>query len=307
MKKKEEKKEEKKLSHYEQLIAVDVITPVLEAWSQGRISCDMDTGKFKLHREIGINRPWTFATVCQDRKCGKWLGIYHKFYKVLPPPCLQCWKVVYAPSNLNELLDMQVFQAKLGLPAKCGTEQRDYTSGLGGYRAFWYAPFYDGLKGGRKHFKHIKEALIKYFGMDLINTRKKEGRFFLKRGCTELERDHGPSDAWESIDHSAKFNLLESIWEDPANLKKEWPPLVMTNKRRWIESAVAYNDLAALDHVVSSSLGVGSVKYEESDHHSKDFSLYLKPLNGATEKEIDGEEGTEKGLFRFEPTESKED
>jgi len=299
--------EQKKMSHYEQLIAVDVITPVLEAWSQGRISCDMDTGKFKLHREIGINRPWTFATVCQDRKCGKWLGIYHKFYKILPPPCLQCWKIVYAPSNLNELLDMQIFQAKLGLPAKCGTEQRDYTSGLGGYRAFWYCPYYEGLAGARKYFKHIKEELVKYFGMDLINTRWKEGRLFLKRGCTELERDYGPSDTWDKFDHSAKFNLLEAVWEDPANIEKEWPPLVMTNKRRWIESAVAYNDLTALDHVAGPTLGVSSVKYHESDHHSKDFPLYLKPLNGMTKKESNCEEETKEDLFGFKSTESEED
>lgn len=268
-------KESPEPTYYEQLVSIDIITPVLEVWSQGKISCDMDTRKFKLHREIGINRPWTFAAICQDRKCLKWLGIYHKFYNILAPPCKQCWKVVYAPLSLSELFDMQEFQAELNLPAKCGTEQRDYTSGLGSYRAFWYAPFYAGLKGGRAYFQRIKSALIKTFGEDLILTRQKENRFFLKRGCTELERDFGPSENWDKIDHSAKFNLLESVWEDPTEMEKEWSPMVYTNRRRWIELAVAYDDKSVLNYVKGPILGIPSVKYHESKHKEDKFPLYV--------------------------------
>lgn len=294
-------------SYYEQMCSVDIIDPVLEAWSQGRISCDMDTKKFKLHREIGINRTWTFATVCQDRKCAKWLSIYHKFYKILSPPCKQCWKVVYAPQTLTELLDMQKFQAKLGFPGKCGIEARDYTSGLGGYRAFWYCPFYARLKGARIHFERIKKALTEHFGKFLIDNRIEEGRLFLKRGCTELERDFGPSDQWDKVDHSAKYNLLESVWEDPEEMTEEWTPLVYTNIKRWIEFAVAHNDLEALRYVKGKTLGVPSIKYHESEHGEDQFPLYMKPLNGTMEKKDGTTEEKEEGLFGFEPAESEED
>ncbi len=300
-------------SFYDQICSIDIIDPVLEVWSQGRIKCDIRTKKFSLHREIAINRPWTFATVCQDRKCAKWAGIYNKFYNIFPPPCKQCWKVVYAPQSITELLDMQKAQAEMGLPAKCGIEQRDYTSGLGGYRAFWYSPFYAGLKGGRAHFERIKSALIKYFTEELILSRIEEGKFFLKRGCTELERDFGPSDAWDSIDHSAKFNLLESVWEDPEEMTKEWPPLIYTNIKRWIEFAVAHNDHEVLNYVKGETLGVPSIKYHESSHKAEQFPLFcVDPLNGSDQKvekeRTDDETGTnEKDLFRFKPEEGKRD
>lgn len=310
----------KKLSIYQEMVAIDVIDPVLEAWIQGRISLPMDTKKFRLEQEIGINRTWTFATVCQERKCAKWLGIYHKFYKILPPPCKQCWKVVYAPQNLTELMDMQKVQAEMALPAKCGTEQRDYTSGLGGYRAFWYCPFYAGLKGGRAHFKRIKNALIKHFTEELIEARQASGHFFLKRGCTELERDFGSSEKWDEIDHSPKFNLLESVWEDPNEQETEWPPLVYTNVKRWIEYAVAHNDLDALNYVIAEdnhedkSLGVPAVKYQDSDHKPESFPLYVNPLNGTDQKKKENPEDakensdkTEGDLFGFKSGEGEGD
>ena len=299
---------EKKLSYYEQLKAIDVITPVYDAWTKGQIKCNISTGKFSLHREIGINRPWTFASVCTDRKCAKWLDVYHRFYKILSPPCKQCWKVVYAPVTITELLDMQQFQQKLGWPGKCGTEQRDYTSGLGGYRAFWYCPFYGGLEGGRKHFQKIKNVLIDQFGAKLIESREAEGRFFLKRGCTEYERDFGPSNQWDKIDHSAMYNILETVWEDPAEMEKEWPPMVITNRRRWIELAVAHNDQEVLNYVKGPTLGIPSVKYQDSEHSPKDFKNYIIPLNGTMQKEEDTIDGsTKENLFGFESAESQED
>ena len=308
----------KETSFYDQMVAIDVIDPVLEAWIQGRISLPMDTKKFKLEQEIGINRTWTFATVCQDRKCAKWLGIYHKFYKILPPPCKQCWKVVYAPQSITELIDMQKVQAKMGLPAKCGTEQRDYTSGLGGYRAFWYCPFFAGLKGGRAHFEQVKAGLSRHFTEELIEARQTNGQFFLKRGCTELERDFGTSEDWDKIDHSPKFNLLEAVWEDPNEMQTEWPPLIYTNVKRWIEYAVAHNDLDALNYVIAGDnvedkcLGVPAIKYQESEHKDDQFPLYMNPLNGSDQKKKETpEDGKEEpaspkaDLFGFESAEGQ--
>ena len=301
--KKEEVPKAPEPSFYDQMVSIDVIDPILEAWTKKAISCDMKTRKFRMDQDIGINRTWTFTTICQDRKCAKWLGIYFRYYKILPPPCKQCWKVVYAHQSLSELIDMQKVQVKIGLPAKCGTEQRDYTSGLGGYRAFWYCPFFAGLKGGRAHFQRVKSALIKHFTEELIEARQKEGRFFLKRGCTELERDLGPSDKWDAIDHSPKFTLLESVWEDPNEMVVEWPPLVYTNIKRWIEFAVAHNDLDALSYVKGSTLGVPSIKYHESDHKADQFPLYKEKENPEDEKEE--EEPT--ALFGFEPPEGQRD
>ena len=298
------KKEEP--TFYEQMCSIDVIDPILDLWIKKGVSCNMHTRKLSIEQEIGLNRTWTFSTVCQDRKCAKWSGIYFKYYHILPPPCKQCWKIVYAPQSLTELMDMQKVQAKLGFPAKCGTEQRDYTSGLGGYRAFWYCPFYAGLKGARAHFQRVKAGLIKSFTEELIESRQTKGQFFLKRGCTELERDFGPSEAWDKIDHSAKYNLLESVWEDPDEMVEEWPPIVYTNIKRWIEYAVAHNDLDALNYVKGRTLGVPAIHYEDSKHEDKQFPLYMNPLNGTDQKEKEEtQDETKETLFGFEPSESE--
>ena len=296
-----------KISFYDQMLAIDVIDPILDLWHKGQIKTDIHKGTFTLHREIALNRTWTFAGVCKDRKCAKWLGIYFKCYRILPPPCKQCWKVVFAPSTVEELIEFQKFQSQLNLPGKCGTEARDYTSGLGGYRAFWYCPFFKGLEGGRAHFKRIKNALIKHFGEEYILNREKEERFYLKRGCTELERDFGDSDKWDEIDHSSKFTLLETVWLDPEEPGKEFSPLIYTNYKRWIEYAVAHNDKSAAKYLHTDKFGVQSVKYNSSAHLDGDFKPLSIPKNGIDEKGMGKKGGKddrgseeEEGLFEFE-------
>lgn len=285
---------ERSPSFYEQCVAIDVITPIMVPWSKGQIEVDLDTRRFNLIRGVNLHRPWTFSTMCPDRKCGKWLSLYYEFYKILPPPCKQCWKVVYAPASVVELIEFQKFQEELKLPGKCGTEQRDYTSGLGGYRAFWYAPFYDGLKGGRKHFERIKSALIKKFGEDYILKREEAGRFYLKRGCTELEKDFGMSDTWDQIDHTPKYNLLESVWDDPKDMTgEEWSPMKWTNYVRWIEFAIAHNDRSAAEYLHTDKFGVQSIRYQDSDHKTEDFENYINPLNGTMEDNDADDSGTE--------------
>lgn len=279
-----------KPSFYEELVAIDVIDPIMPLFVKGLITVDLRKPKpFSLTREdVGLNRMWTFSTVCPDRKCAKWLGVYFKFYHILPPPCKQCWKVVYVPQALDELIELSKFQARLGLPGKCGTEARDYTSGIGGYRAFWYCPYYKGLKAARAHFGRIKNALIKEFGEDFILRREAQDRLYLKRGCTELERDFGPSDKWDEIDHSRKFNLLETVWEDPFEPRIEFTPLRYTNYKRWIETAMAYGDLSVIQYIRSDKLGVQAVKYHNSTHKTEQFKNYIEPLNDTMEDGKDG-------------------
>ena len=295
----------KEVSFYEQLCAIDIIDPILELWQQGKMSAGLD-GKFRLHDELALNRLWLFGAFCPERDCTKWLNIYHRYYKILPPPCKNCWKVVMAPQTILELIEVQKLQAELKWPSKVGLEQRDYTSGLGGYRAFWYCPFAKGLTGGRAHFKRVQKALEKHFGKEKIAWYLKAGKLYLKRGCTELERDFGPSDKWDLIDHSVKFNLLESVWETPKkpdNIKEEFSPLIYTNLKRWIEFAIAHGDPTVSQLVGGGILGIPAVKYHNSAHLEGDFKPSIKPFNGSMEKENGKGKGKEKqeDLFGFEP------
>jgi len=297
----------KEISFYEQLCGIDIIDPILNLWHQGKMSAGLD-GKFRLHEELAINRLWIFGAFCPHRDCTKWATIYHDYYKILSPPCKDCWKVVMAPQTILELIEIQKLQDKLSWPSKAGPEQRDYTSGLGGYRAFWYCPFGTGLEGGRKHFKRVQKALEDWFGIEKIAEYLKAGLLYLKRGCTELERDFGPSDQWDEIDHTAKFNLLETVWEPSAkrlDLTREFSPLVYTNFKRWIEFAIAHGDPSVCQLIGGGPLGVPAVKYHNSIHSGMDFKARVDPLNGTMEDEnAKGEDKTkEKDLFGFEHAE----
>jgi hypothetical protein len=298
-------------SLYIQLCAIDIITPILRIWQERKMSAGLD-GKFRLHDEMNLARTWIIAKICPERSCGKWLSIYHRFYRILSPPCKDCWKVVMAPRTLTDLMEVQKLQEKLGWPAKAGLEQRDYTSGIGSYRAFWYCPFTKGLEGGRVHFKRVQKALEKHFGKEKIDWYLEHGLFYLKRGCTELERDFGPSDKWDLIDHSAKFDLLESVWETPNELEEEFSPLKYTNLKRWIEFATAYaktsGDSTVVQCIGGKSLGVQLVTYHNSAHLDGDFKPSMKPFNGSIEaatpmEKDDGKaeaEEKQEDLFRFE-------
>jgi len=304
---KEKSPSPKEPTFYDQLCSVDIISPIVELWQGRRITASMD-GKFSTPEEINLVRAWIISKICPERSCSKWLSIYHRFYQILPPPCKNCWKVVMAPQTVAELIEIQQLQDKLGWPGKTGLEQRDYTSGLGGYRAFWYCPFTKGLEGGRVHFKRVRKALEEIFGGEKIAWYIEEEKLYLKRGCTELERDFGPSDQWDSIDHSAKFNLLETVWETPPELKKEFSPLIYTNYRRWIEFAIAYGDPSVSQYIGGGPLGVQSVKYQDSAHFEGDFKPSIEPLNGSIEPLEEGKDGNgggaaspqEEDLFGFE-------
>lgn len=298
----------KEPSFYDQLCAIDIISPIFELWRSGKIEATLDR-RLRVPDGLNLARSWILSTHCPYRECGKWLSIYHRFYHILPPPCKNCWKVVFAPQTVAELIETQKLQAKLGWPGKAGLEQRDYTSGLGGYRAFWYCPFTKGLEGGRVHFTRVQKALETAFGEKEIAWYLEEGKLYLKRGCTELERDFGPSDQWDFIDHSAKFNLLESVWETPGEPDREFSPLVYTNYRRWIESAIVYGDASVSQYIGGQPLGVPSVKYQGSAHFEGDFKPSIGPLNGSMEnaaspleeEKEDGSEEAEEDLFGFEP------
>lgn len=301
----------KEPSMYEQLVAIDVIDPIVHLLVQGAMRAsiaDYEAGKpcFHMIQHVGIHRMWTFVKMDQERKCAKWFEIYYKYYKILPPPCLKCWKVVYAPQSVVELIEFQKFQANLGAPGKCGVEGRDYTDAKGGYRAFWYCPYDKGLKVARVHYERIKKALSDHFGKDLIQKREEAGLLFLKRGCTEFERDFGPSDQWDKIDHTRKFKLLESVWADPEEQEKEFAPLVYTNYKRWIEIAKAHGDPTAGQYMPSGKVGGHAVKYHCSDHKDEDFECSMSSLNETMEDNdgstVSDKEGTgkEEGLFELE-------
>jgi hypothetical protein len=90
---------------------------------------------------------------------------------------------VVKPRTLDELIELERVMLELGYPGKCGCETRTYVQGLyGGY-------FYNrGLEEGIARCEEVR------------NRVDPEIPVYLKRGCTEFEINHGPSDKWEVTD-----------------------------------------------------------------------------------------------------------
>ena len=101
--------------------------------------------------------------------------------RFIPTECLDCYKVVVRPESLEDLYRLKDIQKEMDYPSKCGIEKRTAVDAL--YGGYWYCM---GLEHG------LEMLDIVNFGLSGTNMKP-----FLKRGCTEFEAEHGPSDQWQ--------------------------------------------------------------------------------------------------------------
>jgi hypothetical protein len=158
---------------------------------------------------INTDSPWIYTNNDPSMFCDWWKDVSDVF-KFIPSRCRGCWKVVARPKSLAAL--MQVYKSQIEMIkadnecfCKCGIERRPYVRG--NYGAYWYN-------------SSKEEGLDK---LDLVKTYMYQidpnMDVFLKRGCTEYERDYGPTDEyvqppvakqWEEI-FKERFAMIK--WE----------------------------------------------------------------------------------------------
>jgi len=193
---------------------------------------------------IMVEHPW-------DRNCSKWFQIYFELYGLLPPPCMNCWKIVAKPKTLRELMEIHALQKTLGLPAKAGMEVRTYTSGI--YSAFWYCPMKEGLEGALELYKLVNDDLSKR-GIECI----------LKRACTEMEMKYGASNMWLPNNKQQEFfDRLEKIFKVKAHDSKTIPMYYDSIKREWIEWAYQHGDETYLRYTDNKPMYAPLVTYHD--------------------------------------------
>jgi len=176
---------------------------------------------------------------------------------------MHCWKVVCRPKDLDMLFELDKLQAKMvaegGLACKCGVDVRATETYKGIYLGFWYCPLKD-LEGAKEHWREIRN---KVRGALSLNTP-----VILKRGCTEMENQFGPSHLWR---YTKEMRMKEELLETTVELvqpKEPQPTLVKTHVYAiWINYAHRMGDPAAKKYYRFYPESTGSIP--TSTYHDK--------------------------------------
>jgi len=256
---------------YDKLTSIDIITPIQNDY---KIRYTKDCEPVVLLESVYVATPWLHHRKVADRQCAVW-HIYFKKYGIIPQGCRQCWKVVMKIKTLQGLFDVNEKQAMSDYNCKCGLETRPMTGGIGGYRAFWYAPMDKGLAGGRKMFRKVQ---MDFPGVKLI----------LKRGCTEFENVYHPSDKWDEKAQELAWDMKEELINAlfltqrtrPGGTPKVLQPSII---RKWIEWAYEHHEATGDDSWSDYLEGPpmpNPKTYNSSGHKDKDYEQrteYLYP------------------------------
>ena len=181
---------------------------VLELKNKG-VTAEEKNGKYHLKLKKKGSTPWRMISHDERKNCALWRHVlYMQMYSsmrgmvFIPQDCQDCYKVVIRPKTWAELKDLEKILLKLNLPSKCGIELRLTVKGY--YGGYIYCV---GLEEGRERYKIARDAIP-----DTIPIT-------LKRGCTEFEIEHGPSDKWEVTDfqREVEATLYETVTLDRYN------------------------------------------------------------------------------------------
>lgn len=244
---------------YEKMKAMDVVDPI--AADVRNKAVELTDEKIVVTEKLVDDMPWIHQRLAEDRECTRHSTVYSKLYGFIPQNCHHCFKIVARPKTLRDLFKVREIQKKLDRPSKCGIEEREHVHAL--YGAYWYCPISEGLKGARELYQTVRAEVEESLG---------EGTsVILKRGCTEMELAHGPSDRWTYTAADAQREMhLDGHYE--VKRRERVQPAYIENRtiRRWIEWAYSHGDNTYLDYT-DGPLTRPVVTYHDSEHRDEDF------------------------------------
>lgn len=257
---------------YEDLVFIDILAKIGPGIKPlpARMT---ENGVIVLHGYHPIDDPWLHSGHDVNRDCGMWQAWFN-LYSFVPKECRACWKVVWEGRTFDQLwrmMEVQEEMGKKGMVCKCGREGRYYSGKVGFYRAFWYAPISDGLKGGRELYKRVADWLAKE---PLLAGESLQ----LKRGCTEFERTYSPSDIWNELANEYGWDVLQMICDSSftTNPNHAQAEIIKTHvKRSWIEWAWQLADPVVTgkypNKFLEKSLENTALSYQRSIHSEVDY------------------------------------
>lgn len=244
---------------YEKMKALDAVHPV--AGDVKNQTVELTDESIVVTEKLIDDMPWIHQRLADDRECTRHAMIYSKLFGFIPQTCHHCFKIVVRPENLRDLFKLREIQKKLDRPSKCGIEEREHVHAL--YGGYWYCPVSEGLKGARELYHTVRAEVDASLG--------KETSVILKRGCTEMEALHGPSDRWTYTAANAQQEMhLDGLYE--IKRRENVQPAYMESRtiRHWIEWAFKHGDETYLEYT-DGPLIPPVVTYHDSDHRDEDF------------------------------------
>lgn len=228
----------------------DYVTPVMELIQKEIITLRAD-GSIRLLKELLPNTDFYIFVPDPEMQCYWWHQIWFPYYGIIAEPCRNCWKTVVAPRTYTELMKLLTIMRDSGFHGKCGIERREYVPRF--YGGYFYTNSFD---EGKERYRQVRELVDKHISSDVS--------VILKRGCTEYEKDFGPSDKWEINDVQKEFEVL---------LRRKYHKIPKDEKTPdgyleaciyvWTLWAHSIGDWTYLDHNGRVKLFQGPVTYHE--------------------------------------------
>ncbi len=194
----------------------------------------IETGLITSITHYDWNIPWHMINMDSERLkyCALCHDLFH-MYDIVPPHCLDCWKVVVRPRKHSELIRLRHIMLELKSRdlecwCKCGIEMRPYVRGL--YGGYFYN---DGKDEGLYRLKQIEEIVWTQISADVP--------VYLKRYCTEFENKLGDSSKYESPEwaEGIQKNYFSKCEKPKFHCKQ--PQIVLTEvEQGWLEYGWKY-------------------------------------------------------------------
>jgi hypothetical protein len=231
-------------------------------------------------RGIAVDTPWIHHGHTDWADCLRWhslvFNVISKRMRLLfpdeddnepwvPSHCQNCWKTVVRPQNILQLFALNDLQSKIDRPCKCGIEPRPTVEG--NYGGYFYA---NGYEAGHEMFRWVRLAVNNYakLGPDVP--------VILKRACTEMEAECGPSDLWKTTERQLHIEGLVNRWigETREEAEKIQPEnIIIRVKRRWLEHAAAIGDMTYKAFTSGRPINKPYVTYHDREFIAEEFPL----------------------------------
>lgn len=241
---------------YEGLVNADFITKIGPLLNNGGFMLDLYTSKIvPAMPKQEHTSPWLYVKRAKNRQCALWWRAFSGC-GILHPFCAErCWKVVVRPRTVKELFILLAIEkdlsATLGLPCKCGIEQRKYTAAL--YGGYFYA---DSKAEGKEVYQEVRNRVSAEIGS--------YAAVILKQGCTEIEMRRGGR--FQCTDEDRKWAALMDTHCDLPVVDSQQPGIVQIKVLRgWLEFAWEHGDMTAKEFNGGEPYTIPPVTYHEEE------------------------------------------
>jgi len=198
--------------------------------------------------------PWVHTNIQNTKRCGMDHNVIFNTYGIIPPRCMECWKVCCSIPDFDHLMKMKKMQEGVThISSKCGIELRDYAPKH--YGAYFYT---GSLDEGREVYTEMRERIDDEVGPDV--------GVILKRACTEFEFINGPSPLWVNTQEEEEMIQLIEQYVDMGKANIRQDKLLQDNiMLKWFIWANSNGDFSYVPYNGGKKLFPDYVTYHEGD------------------------------------------